>query len=79
MREPIKLVDDDGMYTYSHMYRTTGKNLHVTTGGLGSIAGTPKVIGVMILWPNIVATNSAKRIDPDKEYDIIIIEKEERK
>jgi len=78
MREIIEITDEDGVHQYSNMYRASGENIHITTGGLGSIAGTPKVVNVTVMWPHLVAQNPAKNIDSTKEYDIIIIEREKK-
>lgn len=76
MRESIEITDEDGMHHYSIRYRASGENIHITRGGLGSIAGTPKVVNVTVMWPDLIITNPAKNIDSTKEYDIIIIERE---
>ena len=78
MREIIEITDEDGVHQYSNLYRASGENIHITTGGLGSIAGTPKVVNVTVMWPHLVAQNPAKNIDSTKEYDIIIIEREKK-
>ena len=77
MKKTITLTDERGMFQFSKMILDSGKDISLEQLGEG-FSGMPEVVDIWVLLPNAIYDNPAKPIDPEKEYRIIIIEKEEK-
>ena len=75
MPNKIKLLDDNGHFLYSWLFTVEGANLDLLSGQeLGSLAGTPRRINVTMDYPNVIASNPARKLSKDKQYKVIILE-----
>lgn len=75
MKDNIQLIDDRGLFLFSHAYELEGRQIElIQSKKIVSMAGTPSKVIIWLDAPQAIYNNPAMPINPEKRYLVLIKE-----